>query len=124
MTSEEPELVEVKSPYNVQEQDTSPDGSSPSYVAARNELAWGETSQDVADMNRLGKKQEFKVVMSIRGSALRSIDRQVEKLQFSGDTRLRFNLHGDLGICVGVCYRPLSRRPRTHRSSCYLLTDP
>jgi choline transport protein len=35
-----------------------PEDGSPTYAA---EAIWGETRQDIADMKRLGKKQEFKV---------------------------------------------------------------
>jgi hypothetical protein len=69
MATERFEQTEVKEPYHVQLQDTSLDGGSPTDVAVAQEMAWGEKAQDMADMKRLGKKQEFKVLMSFSSTA-------------------------------------------------------
>jgi hypothetical protein len=69
MATERFEQTDVKDPYHVQLHDTSPDGGSPTDVAAAQELRWEEKTQDMADMKRLGKKQEFKVRMSFRSTA-------------------------------------------------------
>jgi hypothetical protein len=63
MASEKLEQWEAKNRFEVHEQDGSPDQGSPTYHVAAHETAWGETTHDVADMKRLGKKQEFKVLI-------------------------------------------------------------
>lgn len=61
MASEKYEQIETKIPRDLQQQDTSSSRTSPMDVAAAHEKGWGNTSHDMADMQRLGKKQEFKV---------------------------------------------------------------
>jgi hypothetical protein len=52
---------ELKRPYDSQQEDASLDRGSLIHGPERNNTAWGETNYDMADMKRLGKKQEFKV---------------------------------------------------------------
>lgn len=56
--------VELKNPYQTDEKLDAQDGASPTYDANTYEDGWGDTAQDVRDMQRLGKKQEFKVFAS------------------------------------------------------------
>jgi hypothetical protein len=62
MTSEKIDQFGGKSTYDVQQKDASPDTGSPADTASAHEMGLGDTSQDTADMKRLGKKQEFKVL--------------------------------------------------------------
>ncbi|KAF7507952.1 hypothetical protein GJ744_009986 [Endocarpon pusillum] len=57
MAGEKYQQMETK---DVQQQHTSFNQTSPMDVAAAHEKGRGNTSHDMADMQRLGKKQEFK----------------------------------------------------------------
>lgn len=52
--------IEYKNPYDIAGQDASKDQRAASFAGAE-ESAWGDTRQDIIDMRRLGKKQEFNV---------------------------------------------------------------
>jgi hypothetical protein len=56
--------VELKNPYQIDEKLDAQDGASPTYKANTREDGWGDTAHDIRDMQRLGKKQEFKVFAS------------------------------------------------------------
>ena len=53
-------VIEYKNPYDIAGQDASEDQRAASFAGAE-EFAWGDTRQDIIDMRRLGKKQEFNV---------------------------------------------------------------
>ena len=53
----------AKMPHDVQHQEASSGFEPPNYTAQGQENAWAEAKQDAIDMQRLGKKQEFKVYM-------------------------------------------------------------
>ncbi len=61
MASEKYEQTEMKVSHDVQQQGTTFNRTSPIDVVAAHEKGWGNVSYDMADMQRLGKKQEFKV---------------------------------------------------------------
>ncbi len=61
MASEKYEQTEMKVSCDVQQQGTTFNRTSPMDVAAAHEKGWGNVSYDIVDMQRLGKKQEFKV---------------------------------------------------------------
>jgi hypothetical protein len=63
MATQKPVEGEVKGTYDVQQENASPESSSALDVAPAHEAGWGDKSQDMADMQRLGKKQEFKVLI-------------------------------------------------------------
>lgn len=52
---------ELKHPSDLQQQDRTVDRELPTYAMEKDETAWGAVNNDVVDMKRLGKKQEFKV---------------------------------------------------------------
>jgi hypothetical protein len=57
MATQKPVVEEVKGTYDVQQENASPES------ASAHEAGWGDKSQDMVDMQRLGKKQEFKVMI-------------------------------------------------------------
>lgn len=63
--------------------------------------SWGDTANDVRDMQRLGKKQEFKVRRR-NLAVLVTADWTAEKFWFSCHARIRLDLHGYMGVCAGV----------------------
>ena len=66
-------------------------------------VGYGDTKNDLADMARLGKKQEFEV-REITMFSLRSIaDFGTEKFWLMVNVGLYFDLYGNLGIRIGVC---------------------
>lgn len=64
MDNEKVRQLETNNPYNVEHQDIITDPGIPTHVSTSHEMDWGETTNDIADMKRLGKKQEFKARMS------------------------------------------------------------
>jgi hypothetical protein len=58
------ENIELKNPYETNEKVGVQDVDSPAYTAGADEDVWGDTEYDIRDMQRLGKKQEFKVIAS------------------------------------------------------------
>jgi choline transport protein len=54
------DAIEFKKPYDIAGQDASGDERAASFAEVE-ESAWGDTRQDIIDMRRLGKKQEFNV---------------------------------------------------------------
>ena len=54
------ENVEPKTSYPVDEKLGVQDVAAPPYTAEAYECSWGDTQFDIRDMQRLGKKQEFK----------------------------------------------------------------
>jgi hypothetical protein len=66
-----------------------------------NGTEFGLTDSDFADMQRLGKTQEFNV--SFAGNLpLAVVDIHLEKLRTTCYFRIYFNLYGNLGICSCV----------------------
>lgn len=65
MENEKVRQMEAENAYNVQQPDASADPEYSSHLAAGHEIDWGDTIDDIADMKRLGKKQEFKVRISL-----------------------------------------------------------
>ena len=57
------ENVEPKTPYQMAEKLDIQDVGSTSYNTGAYEDGWGDTHHDIRDMQRLGKKQEFKVIV-------------------------------------------------------------
>ena len=53
--------VDVKYEGVIYAQDSSPETGPPSYLVEAFEMGFGDTKNDVSDMRRLGKKQEFRV---------------------------------------------------------------
>lgn len=94
------EDVELKTVYHVSEE-LPPDTKSISYDAEAHDGVWGDTQNDIRDMQRLGKKQEFKVAFPIPLVAFGGLI-CAEKLQLPFHLGLRINLYGDLGVCSGV----------------------
>jgi len=60
MATQKPVEAEVKGNYDVRQENASPESGS------AHEAGWGDKSQDMVDMQRLGKKQEFKVLIFSR----------------------------------------------------------
>jgi hypothetical protein len=97
MAIQKPVDGEVKGNYDVQHENASPESSS------AHEAGWGDKSQDMVDMQRLGKKQEFKVRIFLGRLVARVTNWWIEKLQLYQHARLCLHLYGNLGICLGVC---------------------
>lgn len=74
MDNEKVRQMEVENAYNVQQPDTSATPEYSSQLTTGPDLDWGDTTDDIADMKRLGKKQEFKVRISLRRSLFKSVD--------------------------------------------------
>ena len=64
---------------------------------------WGDTPHDVRDMQRLGKKQEFKVLCISAICHLKVAKTAVAQLQLLICVALCVCIHGHLGICPRVC---------------------
>lgn len=70
-------------------------------------MIFGDTDADLADMQRLGKKQGFKVnlfPLLIRPKHTRIVLTYRSKAKFWSDLhpRVHIDIHGNMGICVSV----------------------
>lgn len=67
-------------------------------------LIYGDTDADLADMRRLGKKQEFRVRKPLR-MIIAIAHHHTEKLQLDFYTGIHLDLYGDMGIRAGFFER-------------------
>jgi choline transport protein len=93
------EGIESKAPHQSSEElATKEVGSSHIY-----DDVWGDTPHDIRDMQRLGKKQEFKVLCISAMCHLKVAKTAVAQFQLLICVGLCVYIHGHLGICPRVC---------------------
>ena len=93
------EGIESKAPHQRSEELVTKEVGS-SYVY---DDVWGDTLQDVRDMQRLGKKQEFKVLCISAICRLKVAKTAVAQFQLLICVGLCVYIHGHLGIRPRVC---------------------
>ena len=86
-------------------QDSSPETGPSMRLVEALEYGLGDTANDVSDMRRLGKKQEFRVQRTVIPSLLCAGLKacyQLEKLWLSCNSGFHLHIHGYVGVRLGV----------------------
>ena len=99
-------LMAEKGGHGLSTATSSPKHAPLSRLTESAEMDFGETDYDVSDMKRLGKRQEFKVYIlanTVKAFLDELTSAGPEKLWASIHIRVCVDLHGNLGICIGVC---------------------